>query len=82
AMQTIGGHLVVAGNAAGATQSGLVAEVRGSSANRSAVSTVDDADAAIGQVSTVLALVNVINSNVGHYGTAKSADTLFPSPAR
>jgi hypothetical protein len=74
-----GGHVVVAGNAAGATQAGLVAEVRASS--KSSVSTVDNADTSIGQVSTVLALANIINSNVGHYGTAKNADSLFPTPA-
>jgi hypothetical protein len=74
-----GGHVVVAGNAAGATQAGLVAEVRAS--GKSSVSTVDNADTSIGQVSTVLALANIINSNVGHYGTAKNADSLFPTPA-
>jgi hypothetical protein len=58
--------------------------VRGSGSDKSTVSTVDNADTSIGQVSTVLALANIISGNVGHYhyGTAKSADALFPSPSK
>ena len=82
ALQQAGGHVVVAGNSASATQSGLVASVRASSDDKQAVATVDNSDTAIGQVSTVLALVNAINSNIGHYGTAKSADSLFPNPSK
>jgi hypothetical protein len=82
ALQQAGGHVVVAGNTASASQSGLVASVRNSDADKSAVATVDNSDTAIGQVSTVLALADAINSNIGHYGTAKSADSLFPNPAK
>ncbi|MDT4937070.1 MAG: hypothetical protein QOG80_741 [Pseudonocardiales bacterium] len=82
ALQRAGGHVVVAGNAAGATQAGLVSEVRSSGADKSAVATVDNADTSIGQISTVLALADALSSNIGHYGTAKSADSLFPTPSK
>lgn len=79
ALQQAGGNVVVAGNEASADQAGIVAQVRDSSADKSAVSTVDNADSAIGQVSAVLALSDAVsNSNFGHYGTAKGAQALFP----
>lgn len=82
ALQQAGGHVVVAGNSASATQAGLVASVRASNDDKQAVATVDNADTAIGQVSTILALLNALNSNIGHYGTAKTADSLFPNPSK
>jgi hypothetical protein len=82
ALQQAGGHVVVAGNDASASQAGLVAAVRGSGADKATVSTVDNADTSIGQVSTALALADAISSSVGQYGTAKSADALFPSSAK
>ena len=83
ALQQAGGHVVVAGNGSSAAQAGIVAGVRTSNADRSSVSTVDNADTAIGQVSTVLALAGATdNQSVGHYGTAKGAEALFPSPAK
>lgn len=80
ALQTAGGHIVVAGNADSASQAGLVAAVRGSGADKNTVSTVDNADTAIGQVSTVLALAQ--SPNVGHYGSQKSATAPFPTPVK
>src|SRR5581483_2308611 len=71
ALQRAGGHVVVAGDADSATQAGIVAEVRNSNAVRSSVSTVDDADGPIGQVTTVLALVDAIQANYGQYGTQR-----------
>jgi hypothetical protein len=82
ALQQAGAHVVIAGNTASASQAGLVASVRTSNDDKSAVATVDNADTAIGQVSTVLALVNALNANTGHYGTAKGADSLFPNPSK
>ncbi|HEY8828819.1 MAG TPA: copper transporter [Jatrophihabitantaceae bacterium] len=82
ALQGAGGHVVVAGDSASATQAGVVAGVRGASGDKATVSTVDNADTAIGQVSTVLALADITKSTVGHYGTAKSADALFPNPSK
>jgi len=82
ALQSAGGHVVVAGDLGSATKGGIVAAVRGANGDKATVSTVDNADSAIGQVSTVLALADIIKSAVGHYGTAKTADALFPSPTR
>lgn len=82
ALQQAGGHVVVAGDGGSATQSGIVAGVRGANGDKATVSTVDNSDSAIGQVSTVLALADITKSVVGHYGTAKSADALFPSPTK
>jgi hypothetical protein len=80
--QTQGSQVVVAGNAASATGGGLLAGVRDSSADRSKVSTVDDADNAFGQVSTVLALSNAAKNQFGHFGTQNGADSLFPAPPK
>jgi Copper transport outer membrane protein, MctB len=82
ALQHAGGHVVVAGDNGSATQAGIVAAVRGPNGDKATVSTVDNADTAIGQVSTVLALADIAKSTVGHYGTAKTADALFPSPSK
>jgi hypothetical protein len=81
-LQKAGGHVVVAGDGGSATKSGIVAAVRGPNGDKATVSTVDNADSAIGQVSTVLALADIGKSTVGHYGTAKTADALFPSPTK
>lgn len=80
ALQRKDATVVVAGDGGSATQSGLVAEIRTSSA-KSGVSTIDNADTPYGQVSTVLALAQAIqDSQVGQYGTAPGADALFPRP--
>lgn len=81
ALQQGGGHVLVAGDAASATRNGIVAGVRGPSGPKATVSTVDNADTAMGQVTSVLAVADVINSVVGHYGTGSGADALFPSPS-
>lgn len=75
------GNVVVAGDAGSASE-GLIADVRSSKPDRAAVSTVDNASNAFGQVSTVLALAGVTQGLVGHYGTDQSADALFPAPAK
>jgi hypothetical protein len=82
ALQHAGGHVVVAGDSGSATKAGIVAAVRGPNGDKATVSTVDNADSAIGQVSTVLALADIVKSTVGHYGTTKTADALFPSPTK
>ncbi|MFN2519175.1 MAG: copper transporter [Jatrophihabitantaceae bacterium] len=82
ALERAGGHVVVAGDIGSASQAGIVAGVRGPSGDKATVSTVDNADTAIGQVSTVLALADIVKSTVGHYGTATTADALFPRPAK
>jgi hypothetical protein len=82
ALQQLGGHVVVAGDPASAVQAGVVASVRTAAADKNTVSTIDNSDSAIGQVSTVLALAGVIKSSVGHYGTGKGADAMFPIPTK
>lgn len=82
ALATAGGHVVVAGDAGSASGGGVVAQVRRSKVERDAVTTVDDADNAFGQVSAVLALGAATKGEVGHYGTQDGADALYPSPAK
>ena len=77
-----GGHVVIAGDSASAGQDGLIALVRAAKAERGAMSTVDNANTAFGQVSTVLALAGATKGLVGHYGTDQSADALFPAPPK
>lgn len=77
-----GGKVVVAGDETAATGGGVVAKVRDSSADRDQLSTIDDADTAFGQVSTVLALAAALKGQPGHYGTGEGADALFPTPNR
>ena len=79
ALQARGAQTVVAGDAGSATGDGVVSLVRASPA-KTAISTVDNADTAFGQVSTVLALVDAQSGRVGQYGTADGADALFPIP--
>jgi outer membrane murein-binding lipoprotein Lpp len=81
ALQTLGGHVLVAGDAASATHSGIVASVRGANGPKATVSTVDNADTAMGQVTSVLAIADIAKSVVGHYGTGSGADALFPTPS-
>ena len=77
-----GGHVVVAGDEPSAAGGGLVALVRNDDVDKSSVSTVDDADTAMGQVATVLALSQIQKGNVGHYGTGSNADSLFPDTGK
>ena len=81
ALESAGGHVVVAGDAESAVQGGLVASVRTAGDARNTVSTVDNADTAIGEVSTVLAVAESTNT-VGHYGAGKGAGGPFPSPVK
>lgn len=76
-----GGHVVVAGNS-GSASNGLIADVRSAKSDRAAVSTVDNANNAFGQVAAVLALAGAARGRVGHYGTDQSADALFPAPSK
>jgi Copper transport outer membrane protein, MctB len=82
ALAHAGGHVVVASDAASASGGGLVALVRKSATDRSAIATVDDADNAFGQVSAALALAGSAKGQIGHYGTEDGADALFPAPSR
>ena len=74
--------MVVAGDNASATEGGLVEQVRANAAVNSVVSTVDDADSAIGQVSTALALAGSITGQTGQYGTGTGSNGLFPPASK
>ncbi len=73
---------VVAGDATSATEAGLVATVRGDSTMQRSVSTVDNADTALGQLSTALALAGLERDTVGQYGIGPGANNLFPAPSK
>ena len=75
----IGMRTVAAGDAASATGQGLLAVVRGDSSLNRVVSTVDNADTALGRVSTVLALTSPA---AAQYGTESGATRLFPTAAK
>jgi hypothetical protein len=81
-LQKTGGHVVVAGDGASATGGGLVATVRSDNTENATVSTIDNADNPSGQVSAVLALAGAAKGQVGHYGTGKGADALYPAPSK
>jgi hypothetical protein len=82
ALSKAGAHVVVAGDEGSATAGGLVAAVRASNTANAAVSTIDNADNPSGQVASVLALAGAAKGQVGHYGTAKGADALYPAPSK
>ena len=77
-LTSAGGKVVVAGDTGSAQADGVVALVREGS-TKSTVSTIDNANSAFGQVSTALAVAGTINSQIGHYGTSKGAQALFPT---
>jgi hypothetical protein len=81
-LQLAGCHTVLAGDNASATSGGLIALVRGSDADKSAVSTIDNADSVVGQVSTVLALSAAATGKSGAYGTGSGAQSTFPSTSK
>lgn len=70
--------LVVAGSADSALSGGLVHAVRGSDTVAKAVSTVDDADAAMGRIALVYALRQQMAGDAGQYGSGGGATALLP----
>lgn len=85
-LQQHGAHAVVAGDNPSAEEGGVVALVRGDDADSATVATVDNADTALGQVASILALADIgkaaPNTVIGHYGTANGAKALFPDPVK
>jgi hypothetical protein len=73
------GPTVVAGDSDSATAGGLVAQLRSTAAAKTALSTVDDVDTPLGQLSTVLALSATAAGHKGQYGTAAGVDGLLPA---
>jgi hypothetical protein len=76
-----GAKVVVAGDTGSAQGNGVVAGVRNGAA-KATVSTIDNADSAFGQVSTVLAVAGAEQSQVGQYGTEKGAQALLPTSVK
>jgi hypothetical protein len=81
-LQLAGCHTVVGGDNLSSTSGGLVALVRGSDADKSSVSTIDNADSVVGQVSVVLALSASTTGKSGAYGTGSGAQSTFPSTSK
>ncbi len=73
-----GGPTVVAGDSASASDGGLIALIRATEVAKKAVSTVDDVNSALGQLSVVLATADTVAGHKGHFGTTAGADALVP----
>jgi Copper transport outer membrane protein, MctB len=78
---SLGGPTVIAGDAASADNSGLIGLVRGDAAAQKAVSTVDDAGSALGQLTVALTVADTIAGHRADYGTATGAEALLPGAA-
>lgn len=80
AVDSQGDGAVVAGDSASAGEGGVVAAVRDDASASRSISTVDDADTAIGRLTVILALAEQDAGGAGHYGTAAGADAIAPEP--
>jgi hypothetical protein len=76
-LATLGGPTVVAGDRNSATANGLVQLVRADGTAQKSVSTVDNADTGLGQLTVALTLADAIAGHKGSYGDA-GADALMP----
>jgi hypothetical protein len=77
-LATLGGPLVVAGDARSSGPSGLVGLLRADDAAKKAVSTVDDATGPLGALTTALTVADAVAGRKGNYGSASGADALMP----
>lgn len=75
------GPALVAGDSSAAASGGVIAALRSGDASRS-VSTVDNADTALGQLTFVLAAAEAAAGKHGHYGTGADTDGLLPGAAQ
>ena len=73
-----GGPTVVVGDPASDTAGGLVALVRKDETANKAVSSVDDANSALGQLTVVLTGAETVAGRKGHYGVGADNDGLLP----
>jgi hypothetical protein len=81
ALDAAGEGAVVAGDAASATDNGLVGVLRNDPTTSAAVSTVDNVDTIAGQISTVLALGREGEGTSGKYGTGQDTQPVPPVPS-
>lgn len=73
-----GGPTVVVGDPAANTAGGLVRLVREDEVANKAVSTVDDANSPLGELTVVLTAADTVAGRKGHYGTGSDVDGLLP----
>lgn len=73
-----GGPSVVVGDPASDTEGGLVALVRSDDTAQKAVSSVDDANSTLGELTVVLTAAEAIAGSKGHYGTGADNEGLLP----
>ncbi|MEO6502917.1 MAG: copper transporter [Jatrophihabitantaceae bacterium] len=73
-----GGPTVVVGDPPSNTAGGLVALVRQDETANKAVSTVDDANSPLGELTVALTAADAVAGRKGHYGTGADADGLLP----
>ena len=78
ALATDEGKVVVAGDAAAAGSTAVIGLLR-ASPSKTTVSSVDNADTSVGQVSATLAMAHATKGQFGQYGSQKGAQALFPS---
>ncbi|GHE06801.1 copper transporter [Klenkia taihuensis] len=81
ALDEQGSGAVVSGDAGAAADGGLVGTIRADPTASAAVSTVDNANAPEGRISTVLALSAEGEGTSGKYGTGEDAQPVPPIPA-
>lgn len=72
---------VVAGPSASVLEGGLLRALRGDSDRDANVSSVDNAERAVGQVAVVLALAEQLAGRAGRYGGGQGATAPVPTPA-
>lgn len=73
-----GAGAVLAGDPASAEGTGAIAVVRADTSATSILSTVDDANSAAGQITTILALAEQLDAHAGRYGIAGNAQAPAP----
>lgn len=81
ALDQQGSGVVVSGDAGSAASGGLVGTIRASTEASTLVSTVDNANAPEGRISTVLALSAEREGTSGKYGTGDDAQPVPPVPS-
>lgn len=80
ALDAGGSGAVVAGDSTAAQDNGLVAVLRNNPTVSASVSTVDNVDSPVGQISTVLALGKERQGTSGKYGTGADTQPVPPVP--
>ena len=80
ALDAAGSGVVVAGDPSAAVENGLIGAIRTEPTLSSTISSVDNAGASTGQISTVLALAAEAEGASGNYGTGEDTQPVPPVP--